>query len=220
MELYVRLHLVLGTIASIFLRSTEVTASLEDIALNSAEDLKMNMGDGPQWLKVLVDSSASLKSPAKSRQKRFFFPLELPPGLFFEVKWFIQVPVDTFTRFGLDLQFALLLDHQYPREFIHRNKGIPFREIVPSIYRPLLKRPNLIDTGFGKEDAEKRQDHILHRKKRATKGERHAIYRVLEKYIDGASLPARACLLRTICEVAETPLQDDLLGKLVTAILK
>jgi hypothetical protein len=63
-----------------------VTASLEDIAVNAAENFKINMGDGPHWLKALVDSTASMKSPAKSRQKRFFFPQELPPGLFFEVK--------------------------------------------------------------------------------------------------------------------------------------
>jgi hypothetical protein len=84
----------------------------------------------------------------------------------------------------LDVQFAILIDSPYAREFVHKQEKFPYRDLIPEIYRPLLKRPDLIDKGHGiAEEGEDRKDEILHRKKREAIEERRAVYKMLEKFL-------------------------------------
>ncbi|KAF2345393.1 Protein of unknown function DM4/12 [Trinorchestia longiramus] len=202
---------------SMLWRTTASSDSLEALARRSAENLRINLGDEGQWLKELSDLTKYSSLPAKSRQKRIV-PIELPRGLSFELKWNIDFTLYTYARFGMDLQLAILNDMFYPREFGPVQENFSLVELIPDVYKPFVQKPPRLEEE--EEEMERRRYQVLHRKKREAHRDREIFYGVLEKYIDEYGMPARPCLLRTICELAEVPLQDDLFGKLVTTIFR
>jgi len=177
---------------------------LEDITQMSLKALNSNLGDSVKSLLEPLESNGELE--AKSRQKRWI--MELPKGLFFEMEWTLEFPFSAFTRYSNAFQFVWVLDKAYPAEFIYDTEHPTFHE------QYLFK-----DEPHHEEEA---YHHYLHRRKRAVAGrERRAIYQVAEEVLGEMGMPGRACLLRSVCELAETPFEEeDLIGAGLNRLLK
>ncbi|XP_045596414.1 uncharacterized protein [Procambarus clarkii] len=152
-----------------------------------------------------------------SRMKRV---IGVPAGSFFEIKWSLNFPYDTYTFSKIKLQFGLPIRVGFPYGIVVGGAG---------------KRS--VDAGYGEEEDVDGADHStdsfahwyqpkhsnqleLHEMaRRAARQERLSFYNNLIGTFNETGVDGLSCLLRVICEVAEAPFDQGLLGELINTLL-
>lgn len=137
-----------------------------------------------------------------SRQKRIaHFEVRFPHGTWLELKWALNFPVPMQPKYKVKLQIAIPITMNLPTY------------LVDDAYTPDF------DTLFGTfregDEALAKEEpiEVLARRKRDLHvTDRLEVYDNFKKMINSHGLPGHECLLRTVCEVAEAPLQYGVFG--------
>lgn len=175
-----------------------------------------------------------------SRVRRTIY---VPPKTHWQCKWSLNLPFDTQHRYFAKVQFSIPININFPG-WLFDNYG--FEKLTGEYYDDYspygggggLDRNDQIPYdsagGFDRNDqipydsAGLRHVPVLHKRSvdgneeaynLATQKERMYIYRHFEGFFEKLSLPGVDCLQRTICEVAEEPIDDGLVGEWFNLIL-
>ncbi|XP_050702849.1 uncharacterized protein LOC126988564 [Eriocheir sinensis] len=160
---------------------------------------------GLSWLQEIASTSTS--NQPHSRAKRF---MGFPEGSFIEAKWSLNFPFDTFTFYKAKLQLGVPIE-------------IPFVDTI------LVQGDEADITGGGGKRKRRRrrrkvvsgggENALAEMRLKEARMEKLEIYRHLENTVEMAGLPGRSCILRAICEVAEAPFDQGMLGEMVNTML-
>ncbi|CAL4122339.1 unnamed protein product [Meganyctiphanes norvegica] len=197
-----KLSLVLVCVVGLVLLQ-ETTS--EEVDVPSPDGFSFATLPAMKWLNSLTSGDPQ---EVHSRKKR---SLLLPTGSSMEVKWSVNFPFDTFTSYKAKVQLALPIK-------------IPFPE---AIVKPADTGRS--DTGFsggndlqayGPQYNDYETQYSYHqRRRRQARQERHGIYEKLQAAFGKAGVNGRHCLLRTICDVAEAPFEQGILGEMLNVML-
>ncbi|XP_042235870.1 uncharacterized protein LOC121875385 [Homarus americanus] len=197
-----RPHVILMTALACLLYMTE--------AVQEENGFSFNTNTGMSWLKELTSDG----SHAHSRKKR---AIGLPPGSNVEVKWSISFPFDTFTFYKAKLQFALPIKIPFPAALIVGGKEGRRSDTLDYNNIEFVEEQQGAPQWYQPEEVSQQEWHS--RTKRAARQERASVYTYLEALFDKAGEDGRSCLLRTICDVAEAPFDQGLLGEMLNTLL-
>jgi len=169
-------------LASLSLALLASVSSASPLAAPSSLDLLA------QHAAARLDTPLLASLASKHRDKRFV--IELPKGFKFEMESILAFPFESFTRFTSSaLAFYLIIDKPYPAEILYDTDKPTLKDLYPEKYY----------------DAP-----ILHRRRREAAGaERSRVYEALLNLLTEMGLEGRPCLLRSVCEVAEAPFEDE-----------
>lgn len=223
MDMFCTRSLYVVLVLTVLMNRSQST-SVEDVAQMAVQNLQDNMADDTLLLRDIFKLNHNNHQDVKSRPKRI---IELPTGMVYELKWNIDVPFQSFVRFDTLWQFAALIDAMYPSEILQDTEEPTLAEIVPPYIGDIIqdtftdgRDEDVLNRKDGAASDRRRDQVVLQRKKRAARTEREAVYSLLERTLEASGLPPRACLLRTICEVAEAPFEQELLGDLINTIFR
>jgi len=126
-----------------------------------------------------------------------------------EVKWSVNFPFDTFTSYKAKVQLALPIKIPFPEAIVKPDSGRS--DDGPTYYaNELQAQPGYYDES---------QYTYHQRRRRQARSERHGIYQKLQAAFDKAGVNGRHCLFRTICDVAEAPFEQGILGEMLNVML-
>ncbi|XP_053637654.2 uncharacterized protein [Cherax quadricarinatus] len=131
-----------------------------------------------------------------------------PPGSYMEIQWSANLPFDTFTYYDAVLRIGV------PIKF-------PFPEIVILDVEERSARSQ-VEEGEGVHSTHGVRDRLLQklvRSRRIARQERTTLYRRMEDALQDAGVDGASCLLRAICEVAEAPFDQGLIGDVINTLL-
>ncbi|KAK8379748.1 hypothetical protein O3P69_019628 [Scylla paramamosain] len=125
--------------------------------------------------------------------------LALPVGSNIEIKWSMNFPFNTFTLYEAAAALAIPIKIPIPDSLVLEEEQVFKRSI--SQYAG-ARRANLDAIRKGED----RREKIY-------------VYNYFESAFGKAGMAGRSCVLRAICEVAEAPFDQGLLGELVNTML-
>ncbi|XP_066962804.1 uncharacterized protein [Macrobrachium rosenbergii] len=168
-----------------------------------AEDFQTsaNTLPGMSWLQELASGTSN---EVHSRKKRF---VQLPKGSSMEIKWSLNLPFDTYSDYKSKFQLALPIKIPFPAALVAS--------------RSLEGSPDYVfSEDFNHQVYDYSNDITLHNKqRRAARMERTVIYNTIEGAIEQIGSHGRHCMLRAICDVAEAPFDQGILGDIINALL-
>lgn len=155
-----------------------------------------------------------------SRKRR---QLKVPKGTAWEVKWALNLPFETvLNRYSSRIQFAFPIKVKIPAILFEeygkaKLKGGHFYEKEVDGYH---SRNGLAENNYNNyiEDHKDRNTRSI-KYYNGVQDERIDLYRYIEGLFDKLGLPPQSCLMRTICEVAESPLQQGIMGDFLNLFL-
>ncbi|XP_069989979.1 uncharacterized protein [Penaeus vannamei] len=160
------------------------------------QEFSRNTLPGMSWLREMITGEEAVHS----RKKRF---VGLPKGSSMEVKWSLNLPFDTFTDYTAKFQLALPIKIPFPDAIIASRRSDDNAEYEHYNYYQY--------------DEDQLQVH--QRRRRQARQERSSIYTNMQAAFEKAGVDGRHCLLRVICDVAEAPFDQGLMGELLNTLL-
>jgi len=191
---------VFGVVLACLLQETE---SMGDADVASPDGFSWSTLPAMKWLNSLTAGDAE----AHSRKKR---SLLLPTGSSMEVKWSVNFPFDTFTSYKAKVQLALPIKIPFPEAIVKPNNARSDDGSDVYYTNELQAQPGYYDES---------QYTYHQRRRRQARSERTGIYQKLIGAFDKAGVNGRHCLFRTICDVAEAPFEQGILGEMLNVML-
>ncbi|XP_068202953.1 uncharacterized protein [Palaemon carinicauda] len=177
--------------------------SVSMVLVTQAEEFQTsaNTLPGMSWLQELASGASS---KAHSRRRRF---VQLPKGSSMEVKWSINLPFDTYSDYKAKFQLALPIKIPFPAALVASRSldGSPDYVFSEDFNHEVYDYSNNIT--------------LYNRQRRAARMERTVIYNTIEGAIEQIGANGRHCMLRAICDVAEAPFDQGILGDIINALL-
>lgn len=199
-----RLSLSLVCVLGVYMACLFQETESSDDAVQSPEGFSFATLPAMKWLNSLTAGDQE----AHSRKKR---SLLLPTGSSMEVKWSVNFPFDTFTSYKAKVQLALPIKIPFPEAIVKQPTGRSDDGGQEYYTNELQAQPGYY--------ADESQYTYHQRRRRQARSERHGIYQKLQGAFGKAGVNGRHCLLRTICDVAEAPFEQGILGEMLNVML-
>ncbi|XP_018020176.1 uncharacterized protein LOC108676588 isoform X2 [Hyalella azteca] len=165
------------------------------------------------------------------RKKR---TIQVPKGSSFECKWALNMPFETQRRYTARFQVAIPIIINFPAIFFERYgleklKGFveDEDEEIEKIDAPKKDQEAKNHTPEQADNEEPlpahhyihKRDAVISNYSTIVQEERLYFYRIIEGFLDKLGLPAKECLLRTVCEVASEPIEYGLAGDIFNMLM-
>ncbi|XP_069946232.1 uncharacterized protein [Cherax quadricarinatus] len=203
----------------LFLAGALMHLSHTTAAMEQDSEVSYSREAGLTWLRELAADNSKILS----RNRRV---IGIPLGSNIEVRWSLNLPFNTFTLYGGVLNIGIPVKFPMPEAFIvggsfkKRSVGGPdegpddFPNDNPDIIDALPERYT-----YWYQNDKGSQLERYSRSRRASRQERLFLYKYMETAFNKAGVDGRTCLLRAICEVADAPFDQGLLGKMINTFL-
>nr|XP_045596879.1 uncharacterized protein LOC123757354 [Procambarus clarkii] len=197
-----RPHLLVVSAVMCLLQATEATLK-QDSEFS-------NPGTGLKWLRELT---SGILQPL-SRQKRV---IGLPVDSIYEMEWSLNFPFDTYTFYRSKLRLAIPVTIPFSSGIIAagRKRSVDFDAGQMVAATDSSTHSYSLWPQTSHEDHHERHS----RARRAARKERSAIYKRLEDVLHEVGVDGRSCLLRAVCEVAEAPFDQGIVGGMINRVL-
>ncbi|XP_068202954.1 uncharacterized protein [Palaemon carinicauda] len=161
-----------------------------------------NTSKGMSWLQELASGTSS---KAHSRKRRF---IQLPKSSTMELKWSINFPFDTYSDYKAKWQLA------------YANR-LPFPAPMVAVARRLDENPEYMNSEDVNQNSYDYNNDVTpsNWQQGTPQRERTVLYKTLEDAIERVGGHGSHCLLRAICDIAEIPFDQGIIGEMINTFL-